>query len=351
MNVNRTVTICTAIVCCCITIGVLPSTSIAKSLPRYHLVQRIPIGGEGGWDILSVDAKNRRLYVSHSSRVEVVDLNTNKVIGTIEHTEGVHAIGIADEFGHGFTTNGKTNTVLMFDLKTLDPLARIPVGQKPDAIAYEPYSKKILVMNGKSEDVSVLNPKTGAVEHTVKLGGGPEYAVSDGKGNFYVNLEDASEVLTVSTKTWKVTRRSSVKPGEGPTGIAMDTKSNRLFIGCGNSQMIVVDAKSGKVVAHLPTGKGIDAAAFDPVTKLAMTSNGADGTVSIYKEEAPNKFSLVQTLETQRGARTMALDPVTHDIFVVTAEFGPVPAATAENPRPRPTILPNTFVVLRYGME
>jgi YVTN family beta-propeller protein len=335
---------------CCAFLN-LSSGLAAKPAPKYHLVQRIPLGGEGGWDILSVDAKHRRVYVSHSTRVEVVDINTNKPVGAIQHTEGVHAVGIADEFDRGFTTNGKTNTVLMFDLKTLDTLARMPVGQKPDAIAYEPYTKKMLVMNGKSEDISVLDPKTGAVEHTVKLGGGPEYAVSDGKGNVYVNLEDASEVLTVSTKTWTVTRRTSVKPGEGPTGIAMDTKTNRLFIGCGNSQMIVVDAKSGKVIAKLPTGKGIDAAAFDPVTKLAMTSNGADGTVSIYKEETSNKFSLVQTLTTQRGARTMALDPVTHDIFVVTAEFGPAPAATSENPHPRPAILPNSFVLLRYGMN
>lgn len=336
----------------CWAFPVLSSRSAgAKPTPKYHLIQRIPLGGEGGWDILSVDAKHRRIYVSHSSQVEVVDLNTNKLIGAIQHTEGVHAVGIAEEFNHGFTTNGKSNSVQMFDLRTLDTLVRIPVGQKPDAIAYEPYAKKILVMNGKSEDVSVLDPRTGALLHTVKLGGGPEYAVSDGSGNFYVNLEDASEVLTVSTKTWTVTRRTSVKPGEGPTGIAMDTKSNRLFIGCANSLMIVIDSKSGKVIAKLPTGKGIDAAAFDPVTKLAMTSNGADGTVSIYKEETPNKFSFVQTLTTQRGARTMALDPVTHDIFVVTAEFGPAPAATTENPHPRPSILPNTFVLLRYGME
>jgi YVTN family beta-propeller protein len=345
------VTRITVLVVCCAFLN-LPSAPLrAKSTPKYHLVQRIPLGGEGGWDILSVDAKHRRVYVSHSTRVEVVDINTNKPIGAIQNTEGVHAVGIADEFGHGFTTNGKSNTVLMFDLKTLDTIKRIPVGQKPDAIAYEPYTKKMLVMNGKSGDISVLDPESGAVEHTVKLGGGPEYAVSDGKGNVYVNLEDASEVLTVSTKTWTVTRRTSVKPGEGPTGIAMDTKTNRLFIGCGNSQMIVVDTKSGKSVAKLPTGKGIDAAAFDPATKLAMTSNGADGTVSIYKEETPSKFSLVQTLATQRGARTMALDPITHDIFVVTAEFGPAPAATAENPRPRPAILPNSFVLLRYGME
>jgi YVTN family beta-propeller protein len=329
----------------------IPFSTPAKPAPKYHLMERIPIGGEGGWDILSVDAKHRRLYISHSTRVDVVDITTNKVIGQIKNTEGVHAVGIADEFGHGFTTNGKTNSVLMFDLATLDTLARIPVGQKPDAIAYEPSSKKMLVMNGKSEDISVLDPKKGAVLHTVKLGGGPEYAVPDGRGNVYVNLEDASEVLTVSTKTWSVTRRSSVKPGEGPTGIAMDTKTNRLFIGCGNSKMIAVDSKSGKVVATLPTGKGIDAAVFDPATKLAMTSNGAEGTVSIYKEESPNKYRLVQTLSTQRGARTMALDPVTHDIFVVTAEFGPAPAATSENPHPRPTILPNSFVLLRYGME
>ena len=314
----------------------------------YHLMKKVVVGGEGGWDYLTPDPNNDRLYISHGTQVEIYDLVHDSVVSHILHTEGVHGIAIADRDQHAFISCGKSNTVLMVDMRTGDTIKRIPVGEKPDAIIYELATKHIYVMNGKSEDITVLESISGAFVATIKLPGGPEFAVSDEHGHVYVNLEDQSKVVKIDAKTNTIEKTWSLGPGKGPTGIAMDRGSDRLFIGCGNEMMIVIDAENGKVVKQMKIGKGCDAVVFDPFTKYAFASCG-DGTVTIVHEVTPKNFVAVQTLQTQRGARTIALDPRSHNIYLTTAEFGPAPEATKENPKPRPQIVPGSFVVLKYG--
>ena len=325
----------------------LPHSANAQT-PTYRLLKKVTIGGEGGWDYLNADPQHRRLYIAHGMQVEVYDLDHDSIIGHIPNTEGVHGIAISKREGHGFISNGRSNTVLMFDLVTLDTIRRIAVGEKPDAIVYDPASKHVFVMDGKSEDITVLDAGSGDVVTTIKLQGAPEFAVSDERGHVYVNLEDKSEVVRIDSRSNTIEHVWPLAPGERPTGIAMDRGISRLFIGCANQKMIVMDAANGKILQSLPIGKGVDAVVFDPFTRLAFSSNG-EGNVTIMRELDQNSFEVTQTLATERGARTIALDTHTQDIYLVTAQFGPAPAATSENPHPRPSILPNTFMVLKYG--
>ncbi|MDP4199153.1 MAG: YncE family protein [Bacteroidota bacterium] len=332
-------------------------SSCLMAQPRYEFLKKTIIGGEGGWDYLMIDNPSRHLFIAHATQVDVYDLDHDSVIAHIRHTEGVHGVAIGQRSRRGFISCGRSNSVLMFDVKTLDTLGRITVGEKPDAIIYDPTTNRILVMNGKSEDISILDEFTGSVVTTIKLPGGPEFAVADGQGHVFVNLEDESKVVKIDTHADTIMTVWPLAPGEHPTGIAMDQRANQLYIGCGNEKMIVMSGSTGEIYATLPIGKGVDAVAFDPGgnPSYAFSSNG-DGTVTIIHGEAPvhklkkPKFEVVQTLKTQRGARTIALDPRTHNIYLATAEFGSVPAATAENPHPRPGILPGTFSVLKYGL-
>ena len=321
----------------------------AAAAAPYHLLNTIAIGGEGGWDYLNVDPAGERLYVSHGSQVEVVDLKTRKVVGTIPNTPGVHGIEVVPASGRGFITCGRNNTCVMFDLKTLKPIgAPIPTGPKPDALFYDAYSKRVFLFSNDGGKSTVLDAKTGAVVGTAALGGDVEAPATDGKGHIFVNIENKSEVIEFDAKTLAVLHRHSVAPGEEPTGLGYDAKTNRLFSGCANEKLVVTDSRTGKQVAVLPTAKGTDGAVFDPSTKNVVVSNGS-GTFTVIHEDTPDKYTVLGSVPTARGARTIALDPKTHHLFTCTADYGPTPAPTTENPRPRPSIVPGTFRVLEFG--
>jgi len=314
----------------------------------YHVIKKMVLGGEGGWDYLTVDAQSHRLYISRSTHVMVVDEDSGQAVGDIPGTNGVHGIALVPEFGRGFTSNGRDSSVTIFDLKTLKVLGQVTVGKNPDTIIYDPFSKRVFTMNGASHDATAIDAKTGTVVGTIPLDGRPEFAVSDEKGHIYVNLEDRSVVAELDPHGLKVGSRWPLAPGEEPTGIAIDRKHRRLFVGCANKLMVVMNADNGQVLKTLPIGSGVDATAYDAEQELAFSSNG-EGTLTVIREESAENFSVVENVTTQRGARTMALDTKTHRIYLVTAEFGPAPAPTAERPRPRPSILPGTFTLLVVG--
>lgn len=322
----------------------------AQPTAPYHLLATIAIGGEGGWDYLSVDPAGERLYVSHGTQVEVVDLKTRAVIGVIPDTPGVHGIEVVPAVGRGYITCGRANTCVVFDLKTLKPIgAPIPTGPKPDALLYDAFSKRVFVFSNAGGRSTVLDGPTGAVVGTAELGGDAEAPATDGKGTIFVNLEDKSEVIAFDAKTLAVSRRCPLTPGEEPTGLAYDPRTNRLFSACANEKLVVTDSKTGQQVAILPIGKGADGAVFDPASNNIITSNGAAGTFTVVHQDSPAKYSVLATVATVRGARTIALDPKTHHLFTCTADFGPTPAPTPANPHPRPSIVPGTFRVLEYG--
>lgn len=322
-----------------IILGLLPLASRAQT---YTFDKSIPLSGDGGWDYLSIDKVNNRLYVSHGNAVNIVDLATEQPAGVISNLQGIHGIAIDNKANRGFISDGKANAVIAFDLKTLATIATIPVtAVGPDAIIYDDYSDRVFSFNGESNNSSVVDPNTLKQVGTVDLGGGPEFAVSDGKGYIYNNLEDKNSLNVIDVKSLKVVANYPLAPGGGPTGIAMDVENGRTFSGCReNKGMSVTDIKTGKVIATLPIGAGVDAVAFDPETKLIFCSCG-DGTVTIIKQESANNYSVIQTLKTQNRARTMALDTKTHKIYLSVAE-------TAPNSR---KALPNTFKVLVYKLQ
>jgi DNA-binding beta-propeller fold protein YncE len=311
----------------------------------YKVVQTYKVGGEGGWDYLLADAAARRLYISRATHVIVLDLDSGKTVGEIADTPGVHGIAIAPEFNRGFSSNGREGTVSIFDLKTLTTSSKVKVGENPDCIIYDPFTKRVFTFNGKSQDASAIDAAKGTVAGTIKLAGKPEFAASDGKGEIFVNLEDKSELVAIDASRLAVKSSWPLTPCESPTGLSMDRQHRRLFVGCDNKMMAVVDADSGKVLATPAAGDGIDATAFDEETGLAFASAG-EGELTVVREESPEKFSVAQNVTTQAGARTMALDTKTHNLYTVTAKFGPPVAATADNPHARRTIVPGTFVVL-----
>ena len=321
----------------------------APAAAPYHLLNTIAIGGEGGWDYLNVDPAGERLYVSHGTQVEVVDLKTRKVIGTIPNTPGVHGIDVVPSANRGYITCGRNNTCVVFNLKTLKPIgAPIPTGLKPDALLYDAFSKRVFLFSNDGGKSTVLDANTGAVVGTAELGGDAEAPATDGKGHIFVNIENKSQVIEFNAKTLAVIKRHSVAPGEEPTGLAYDPKTNRLFSGCANEKMVVTDSKTGKQIAVLPTAKGTDGATFDASTNNVIVSNGS-GTFTVIHEDTPNKYTVVANVPTASGARTIAIDPKSHHLFTCTADYGPVPAATTENPHPRPSIVPGTFRVLEFG--
>jgi YVTN family beta-propeller protein len=323
--------------------------SAAPGASGYHLLKKIPLGGEGGWDYLTFDSHTRKLFISRGTKVVVLGVDAGKVAGEIPNTDGVHGIALAPDLNRGFTSNGRANTVTIFDLKTLAVIATVPAGTNPDAIVYDASSKRVFTMNGRSSNATAIDAATGNVAGTIALDGKPEFAVADGDGRVYVNIEDKSEMQAIDSKKLAVTATWKVAPCEEPSGLAMDAAHRRLFAGCGNKMMAVVDADSGKIIATPAIGDGVDANAFDPGTGLAFASNGQSATLTVVHEDAPDTFTVVEDVATQRGARTMALDPKSHEVYLVTADFGARPAATADNPRPRPAIVPDSFVVLVFG--
>jgi DNA-binding beta-propeller fold protein YncE len=316
---------------------------------EYHVVTTYKIGGDGGWDYLTADADARRLYISRGTHVMVIDADSGKTVGDIPDTAGVHGIALAPELGRGFTSNGREATVSIFDLKTLVPNSKVKVGDNPDAILYDPATRRVFTFNGRSQDSTAIDGATGKVLGTIKLDGKPEFAASDAKGEIFVNIEDKSELVAIDPNKLQVQATWPLAPCTGPSGLSMDRKNRRLFVGCDNKMMAVVDADSGKVLATPAIGDGVDATTFDPETGLAFASCGADGVLTVVKEESPRTFSVAGNVPTQKGARTLALDEKTHNVFVVTAQFGPRPAATADNPHPRPAIVPDSFVALVVG--
>jgi DNA-binding beta-propeller fold protein YncE len=288
----------------------------AASEPAYHIIKKVSLPGNGGWDYVFVDVSGRRVYISHSTQVQVLNADTFEPVGTIQNTPGVHGIAVASEFGRGFITAGKSDSVIIFDLKSLQPLAEVKVGRKPDAILYDSATKHVYVMNGEGDSASVLNAADGKLVGTVALSGNPEFAVSDGKGNVYINLEEKAETVEVDANALKVLHRWSLAPGKTATALAFDAETRRLFAGCrGGQLMVVLDADSGQVVSTAPIGERVDAAAFDPTKKLVFMSTG-EGTISVYHEDAGDKYSLVETITTSPGSKTMGLDPKTHNLFV-----------------------------------
>jgi len=315
--------------------------------PGYHLVNTYKLGGEGGWDYLTADANARRVYISRATHVLVLDADSGKNVGEVANTPGVHGIALAPELGRGFTSNGREGTVSIFDIKTLATSGRVKVGENPDAILYDPASKRVFTFNGKSADSTAIDGAKGIVLGTIKLDGKPEFAASDAKGEIFVNIEDKNELVAIDPNKLEVKVKWPLAPCESPSGLAIDRKNHRLFVGC-DKMMAVVNADNGKIVATLPIGDGVDATAFDEETGLAFASCG-EGVLTVIHEDSPDKFSVAENVTTQAGARTMALDTKTHQVFVVTAKFGPPPAPTADNPHPWRSIVPDTFVVLVLG--
>jgi DNA-binding beta-propeller fold protein YncE len=314
----------------------------------YHLVKKVTLGGEGGWDYLLADADTHRVFISRGTHTMVVDAD-GKQLGDIANTQGVHGIAVAHEYNRGFTSNGRANTVTIFDLGSLQMISEVKVnGQNPDAIVYDPASKRVFTMNGRTNDATALDAKTGEIAGNVTLGGKPETAQADGAGHIFVNIEDKSQIVEFDSNNLKVLNTWSIAPCESPSGLAFDVAHKRLFAGCDNKIMAVVDATNGKVVATVPIGQGVDADGFDPQTGFAFASCG-DGTLTVTHEDSPDKYTVADTIQTQRGARTMTVDTGSHNVYTVTAEYGPAPAPTQDNPRPRPTMVPNSFTLLIFS--
>ncbi len=300
---------------------VLSGGLLAGASGGYSVIKTIPIPGTGSWDYLTVDEGARRLYVSHGTQVEVIDIDSLSVVGSIPKTPGVHGIAIAPESGKGFVSDGQSNSVTVFDLKTLKTIVDVPTGQKPDAIIYDPATSRVFAFNGGSNSATAIDAATNKVAGTVNLEGGPEFAAADGKGFVFDNLEDESLVLKINARDLKVEQRWPTAPCSSPSSMAMDRANRRLFVGCRSKVMAVLDADSGKVITTLPIGDHVDATAFDEETKLVFNSNG-EGTITVIHQDSPDKYSVVETVKTLPRAKTMALDPKTHQLFLSTTENG-----------------------------
>jgi len=312
---NRALSLCAVLI--------LGGSSLAAPAPSdgYSVTKKITLPGEGSWDYLAVDEAARRLYVSHGTQVEVIDLDSESVVGNIPKTMGVHGIAVAHDLGRGFTSNGQSSNVTIFDLKSLKPISDVPTGKKPDAIIFDPATSRVFAFNGGSNSATAIDAATGKVAGTVDLGGGPEYAAADGNGFVYDNLEDESLVLKIDARKLKVDQRWPTAPCASPSSMAIDPANRRLFIGCRSKVMAVMNADTGQVITTVPIGDHVDATAFDAASRLIFNSNG-EGTITVIREDSPDKYSVVETVKTLPRAKTMALDPKTHQLFLSTAESG-----------------------------
>ena len=347
MNLKYFMVVCSILTI--LSLALLSHTSAADG--PYRFLKEIPIGGEGGWDYLSIDQNARRLFVTHATKVVVIDLDTLTTAGEIDGTPGVHGFAVAPKLGRGFSSNGQENKASIVDLKTLATISKVETGTNPDAIMYEPEREEVYVFNGRSNSATVFEAKTGKVITTVSLPGKPEFAVADSKaGLVYNNIEDKNEVVVIDSKTHKIVHEWPIAPGEAASGMAIDLARHRLFLGCRNKMMVMMDSTNGKVVATVPIGAGVDANAFDPETKLVFSSNG-EGNVTVAREESADKLVVIQTLTTERGARTMILDPKTHNIFLASAKYEAPSESQPGAPRQRPRVVPGSFKVLVYAMD
>lgn len=326
---------------------------------NYRLIKKVSLPGEGGWDYLMVDSAARRVYVSHGNQVEVLDADSGDPVGKIPNTNGVHGIAISPELERGFTSNGRAGTVTIFDRKNLQTIGEVKVGKNPDAIIYEPVARRVFAFNAESKTASVIDAADGKIAATIDLGGVPEGPVADGKGFVFVNLKDEQSNLTLRIDSKEMTIKDRWQVGAAgctdPGNMAMDRETRRLFVRCkdrakeqGCCVMGVINADNGKLIATVPIGDRVDSAAFDPETRLIFMPDG-DGKVSIIHEDSPDKYSLAQNVETQQGARTIALDVKSHKIYLPAAKTTPPPAAGADQAERRPRIVPGTFTVLIFG--
>jgi DNA-binding beta-propeller fold protein YncE len=311
----------------------------------YHIVSKVPVPGDGGWDLVTCDSQARRLYISHSTQTQIMDIDQLKLVGQVEGTNGVHGIALAPELGRGFITAGRDNRVMIIDLKTLKSLGTVPTGENPDVILYDPASGRVFAFNGRADSATIFKAATGEPLVTLPLGGKPEFGVADGHGSVFVNLEDKNQLVKINSRAMAVEQRWPLAPCEEPSSMALDSATARLFIGCGNKTLVAVDASTGKVVANVPIGGHVDATVFDPEAKLVITSNG-EGTLTVIHEDTPDAYQVVQTVPTQQGARTLSLDTMTHRLFLPVAALGPPPPPTSAQPHPRPSIVPGTFAIL-----
>ena len=330
--------------------GLLALVPAQRKLPApYRLFASIAVGGQGGWDFLATDPAGERLYVAHGSQVEVLDLKTHKVVGTVPGTPGAHGVVAIPAVGRGYASCGRNNTVVAFDLKTLQNLGTTATGPKPDALLYDAFSKRLFAFSNEGGSSSVLDPATGQELGRVELGGDVEVGVSDGQGHIFVNIEDKSEVVEFDARSLAVLHHYPLAPGEEPTGLAFDVERHRLFSGCANGKLVVLDSRDGHRVAVKPIGRGVDGVAFDAATHHVIATNGADGTMTVIHQFKDTLYAVVATVPTAKGARTVALNPRNHHLYTCTADLGPAPAATTDSPHPRPAIVPGTFRVLDFG--
>lgn len=328
--------------------GVQPADAagVSAQSKKFAIADRFHIAGEGQWDLLSFDGKRHRLFVSWATHVHVIDADTGKVVGDIPGTAGVHGIALANDLNEGFTSNGKSNSVTVFDLATLQVKDNIKIsGTDPDMILYEPVTRHLYTLNGHSDNATVIDAVTHKEIQTIALPGKPELAVSDKSGNIFVNIENKNEIDEIDSASYRVIRHYPLGNGIGPTGLAIDEKHHRLFSVCANRIMDILDSRTGNIVAEVPIGAGPDAAAFDPVLQVAFSPN-RDGTLTLVKEQNADHFSVMQNLTTQSGARSMAYDPVNHRAYLVTASFGPTPPSTRDEPEPKPGVIADSVVVL-----
>lgn len=318
---------------------------------NYKILNKFQIVGNGGWDYITMDESTSRLYISHGNELNVYDVTTNKLLGTIPDTKGVHGITLAKNLNKGFISNGRDTSVTVIDLKTMKTIVKVKVtGNNPDAILYDPFSEKVFTFNGRSSNSTVIDAKTNKVIGTIKLSGKPEFPVSDLKGKIFVNIEDKNSISVINVTTQKVEQSWSVAPGESPSGLAIDLKNHRLFSVCENKLMVIVDYLTGKIVTTLKIGGGVDGVSFDPGLKRVYSSNG-EGTMTVVQENDANTYTVLGNVPTQRGARTITLNTKTHKLYLPTAEFNEAPAATAQNAHPRATVKPGTFTVLEVGLK
>src|SRR6266478_221082 len=319
----------------------------------YHLLQKYTFGAAEGssreyFDYITVDSAARRVYLSHGTEVKVIDADSGALIGNITGLKQDHGVAVATEFGRGFISDGAQGKVIIFDLKTLKVTGEAKADKDADSVAYDPFSKRVFVMNGDPHSSTVIDAKSGSVVGTIDLGGGPEFAVADGNGTIYVNLEDKSELVAIDSRMLKIKSRWPLAPAGAPTALAMDVAHHRLFSAGRNPQMLVVlDSDSGKVLQSFPISAGVDAAAYEPETGLLFVST-REGMVHVFHEDSPDKFSEAETIKTKYGAKTMGLDTKTHNLFLDTADFGPAPAPTTERPHPQRPAIQGTFHVLVY---
>jgi hypothetical protein len=330
-------------------LSTLSATPVADEPAAAPKIHKIAVGGDGGWDYLAVDPEAHRLYVSRGNRVVVLDLEAEKVVGELPETPGIHGIAVAPELGKGFTSNGSDSSVTMFDLKTLKPTGKIKASGTPDAILYDPASGRVFTFNHRTDDTTAIDASAGTVAGTLALGGEPEGAVADGKGHVFVNIRSKSEVVEFDGKTLQVLNRWPLAPGTRPTGLALDREHRRLFSTCANQKMVVMDADKGTVLGAVDIGRGADGCTFDPSKGLAYSSNGGDGTVTAVGEGEPGTFKVIATIPTQPTARTMALDPKTHRLYLSAATPAPVPAGAQPQAKGRRGNVPGSFVIVVVG--